>query len=257
MGATSSMSTVEPNRPSDSLLPATFVLPLDGSDFSLRAVPFASWWAQRFDADVFAITTPQTIDDAERLRLPVWLDALSTRTRLTAAVIDEDDPAHAIAQVVAARPNAAVCMATHARGRVGSVALGDVCERVLRTVNTPVLLIGSHCADAPGEDGPVLVCHDGSAAADAVVAPALAWGSAAGLAIVVAHVYRPSETSAPKAGDAVHRRLDAFGRNRRVEVISGSFPAGSIRDLAHELDASMIAMSTHGHTGANALAMGR
>jgi nucleotide-binding universal stress UspA family protein len=36
----------------------------------------------------------------------------------------------------------------------------------------------------------------------------------------------------------------------------GSFPAGSIRDLAHELDASMIAMSTHGHTGATSSEMG-
>jgi nucleotide-binding universal stress UspA family protein len=238
------------------LLPSTFVVPLDGSDFSLRALPFASWWAQRFDADVFAMTTPQTIDDTERLRLPAWLDTLRSCARLTTALIDDDDPAHAIAQVVAARPRAAVCMATHGRGLVGSLALGNLCERVLRTVNTPVLLVGRHCVDAPKVDGPVVVCHDGSAAADAIVAPARVWADAAGLAVVVAHVYRPSETSTAKAREALRQMLDALGRSARVELIAGSFPAGSIRDVAHELDASLIAMSTHGHTGATAIAMG-
>jgi nucleotide-binding universal stress UspA family protein len=234
------------------------VVPLDGTDFSLRALPFASWLADRFDAEVIAMTTPQTIDDEERRRMPAWLDVVRSGgdTAVTTTVIDDPEPAHAIAQVVETKARSAVCMATHARGRVGSLALGNVGEQVLRSVRTPVLLVGPHCAAEPKFDGPVVVCHDGSRAADAVVAPARAWATAAGLSISVVHVYRPTETSSRTAVEAVRPTLDVLGRHTGVEVVAGSFPAGAIRDLAHELDASLIAMSTHGRTGAARVAMG-
>jgi nucleotide-binding universal stress UspA family protein len=50
---------------------------------------------------------------------------------------------------------------------------------------------------------------------------------------------------------------DQLGAGTRMEVVAGSFPAGTIRDLAHELDASAIAVSTHGSTAAAEVAMGR
>jgi nucleotide-binding universal stress UspA family protein len=234
------------------------VVPLDGTDFSLRALPFASWWAERFNADVVAMTTPQSLDETDRTRPPAWLDAVPTndRVRVTKAVIDDDEPAHAVAQMVATKPSAAVCMATHARGAVGSLALGNVAEQVLRTVGVPVLLVGAHCTDDPSRDGPVVVCHDGSRAADAIVAPACAWADAAGLSTFVVHVYRPSEVSASTALQSLRATSTALGPGAPVELLHGSFPAGKIRELAHELDASLIAMSTHGRTGARRVAMG-
>ena len=146
-------------------IPVTFIVPLDGTDFSLRAIPVARRFATAFAADLHACTTPQTLDPRDRSTMPAWLEAVVADTalpRFTASVVDGDDPAHAVAELIAATPGSAVCMATHARGPIGSTALGHVARQVLLEVTAPVLLVGRHCADAPPEHGPLLVAHDGS-----------------------------------------------------------------------------------------------
>ena len=40
-----------------------------------------------------------------------------------------------------------------------------------------------------------------------------------------------------------------MGANASLELVRRSFPAGGIRDFAHEVDASLVALSTRGRTG--------
>ena len=242
-------------------MPSVLVVPLDGSDFAQRAVPVACRFAVAFDAEVVAVTTPQTTEEGAQLESPAWLTALTADTpdaRIRTVVAAADDPAHAVAELVAQTEGAAVCMATHARGAIGSAALGNVAQRVLREVPTPVLLVGRHCVIDDADHGPMVVAHDGSEAADAVLAPALAWASACGFPLVLVHVYHPLDVVSPeRLDDAVVSAHTRLGVGARLEVVASSFPAGAIRDLAHELDASAIAISTHGHTGAASVSMGR
>jgi len=148
-------------------------------------------------------------------------------------------------------------MSTHARGVVGTAALGNVAEHVVREVGVPVLLVGPHCAEAPFEHGPVVVCHDGSPAADAILEPARVWARGLDAPIVLVHVYHPLDTAtADDPQSVINPALASLGRGARAEVIAGSFAAGAIRNLAHELDASMIALSTHGHRGLSRVVMG-
>ncbi len=262
-----------PNRPStgtgrrgaleggdDSDVPESFLVPLDGTDFSLRAVPVAERFAAAFDADVHAFTTPQTLDEAERATSPAWLESLAARTtypRFRASVVEADDPTRAVVAQIGANPGSVVCMATHARGPIGSVALGNVASQVLRQIDVPALLVGPHCAEDAPRHGPMVVAHDGSAAADAVLAPARGWAHACGLPIVLVHVYHPLDVpSAEHPLDAIRPAFDFLGRETTVDVVASSFPAGAIRDLAHELDASVIALGTHGRTRAAAVVMG-
>ena len=159
-------------------VPSALVVPLDGSDFAQRAVPVACRFALAFDAEIVAVTTPQTIDEPHSSTRRPGCTALTDSTpdvRIRTVVSAADDPAHAVAEVVARTEGAAVCMATHARGAIGSAALGNIAQRVLREVATPVLLVGRHCAIDDADHGPMVVAHDGSPAADAVLAPALAW----------------------------------------------------------------------------------
>ncbi len=240
-------------------LPATFVVPLDGSDRSLRAVPIAASFAERFGADVVAVTTPTTTDADDRLAPPVWLRDLAGDDhypRLRVVVVD-DNPVNAVSMQVAANHDSVVCMATHARGAIGTMALGSVAQDVVREVGVPVLLVGRHCGEATFDSGPIVVCHDGSSAADAILTPARAWAHHLDLPIVVVQVYHPLDV--PTAEDptrAVRAVLDRLGPGARAEVVASSFPAGAIRDLAHEIDASMIALSTHGRTGAARMVLG-
>ena len=128
-------------------LPATFVVPLDGSDRSLRAVPIAASFAERFGADVVAVTTPTTTDADDRLAPPVWLRDLAgdDHYRRLRVVVVDDNPVNAVSMQVAANHDSVVCMATHSRGAIGTMALGSVAQDVVREVGVPVLLVGRHC----------------------------------------------------------------------------------------------------------------
>jgi nucleotide-binding universal stress UspA family protein len=240
-------------------VPATFVVPLDGSDFSLRAVPIAASFAERFGAEVVAVTTPLTNEDDDRLAVPAWLGDLARDGRygrLRVAMVD-DDPVDAVSMQVGANKDSVVCMATHSRGALGAMALGSVARDVVREVAVPVLLVGRHCPEAMFDTGPIVVCHDGSAASDAILAPVRAWSRHLELPIVVVQVQHPLDVpSAENPTRAVRPVLDCLGPGARAEVVVSSFPAGAIRDLAHELDASMIALSTHGRTGTARMVMG-
>ncbi len=158
----------------DGAMPRVFLVPLDGTDFSLRAVAIAERFAAAFDADVRAFTTPQTLDASERSAMPTWLESLvadTTYARFSASVVEGEDLATVVAEQVAATPGSVVCMATHSRGPIGSVALGNVAAQVLHQVDVPALLVGPHCSEHAPRHGPMLVAYDGSAAADAVLAP--------------------------------------------------------------------------------------
>jgi len=254
-------ATDRPARPAPALgaTPKRLVVPLDGSDFATRAVPVACRFAAAFGAEVVALTTPQSLDAASDT--PAWMADLAASTwdaPLRTVVALAGDPATAVADHVADRSGAAVCMATHARGAIGSTALGNVAQDVLRRAAVPVLLVGRHCEVDVDRHGPFVVAHDGSRAADAVLAPARAWAAACGVPLVLVHVYHPLDREMPAHPEAaLVAAADQLGAGTRMEVLAGSFPAGTIRDLAHELDASAIAVSTHGCTAAAEVAMGR
>jgi nucleotide-binding universal stress UspA family protein len=240
-------------------VPTRLVIPLDGTDFAARAVPVACRFAVAFGAQVVAITTPQSLDGARDT--PAWMADLAARSwpaPMRTVVAHAGDPVTAVADQVAEAPGAAVCMATHARGAIGSLALGNVAQDVLRRAGVPVLLVGHHCEVDVDRHGPIVVAHDGSLAADAVVGAARVWADACGVPVVLVHVYHPLDRETPSHPEAaLVAAADELGPGTRMEVVAGSFPAGTIRDVAHELDASAIAVSTHGCTAAAEVAMGR
>jgi len=70
-------------------------------------------------------------------------------------------------------------------------------------------------------------------------------------------VYHPLDTvTAADPTAAIRPALGVLGSSTRAEVVASSFAAGAIRDLAHEFDASMIALSTHGQRGLARVVMG-
>jgi nucleotide-binding universal stress UspA family protein len=240
-------------------LPTCFVVPLDGSDYSSRAVPVVSAWATRFDVDVFLTTTPATLDGHDRTRVPSWLESLVAGlgdARVKAIVADVGDPVAGIDALLEEHPGAVVAMATHGRGTVATIALGSVAQRIVREVRVPTMLVGRSCVPSP-MTGPVVVCHDGSDAADAVLPVARAWAKKLELPIELVHVFHPLDVASAEAPtEAVHAARDFLGAETPVHVVRDSSPANAIDAVAHRLGASLIAMSTHGRTGLARLALG-
>jgi nucleotide-binding universal stress UspA family protein len=218
--------------------PTTIVLAIDGGDLAPRALLVAQEWALRFGAllQIFAVEGEHRRDEfAELVRNRPWSWKLVDRSAIVPSVVE----------VTSADQTAAVCVATRAHSPLIDALSDEIAQELLRSVDVPVLLVGPRCR--PGEPGgPVVVAHDGSDA-DAVVDPARVWAGALGVPTVLLHVHQSflgglAEVMAPL--EAARRRLGTD----TLEVMSKSFPAGAIREYAHEVDASLIALSTRGRT---------
>ena len=236
-------------------LPSTLLVPLDGSDTAARAIPIATALAGGLGAGVALMTTPQTRDLAGRREAPEWLTEAAARVGATTRFVDEDDPAIAIASTADGLGDVTVCMTTHGHGRLTGATLGHVAEDVVRRVDGPVVLVGPDCED--WHAGPVLVCHDGSIAADAILPTAREWADALGLRASVVYAFHPLDVeSARELPTRVTDAAAALGATTPLHSVRDAFPAGAILTLAERLHPAMIAMSTHGRTGLGRIVLG-
>jgi nucleotide-binding universal stress UspA family protein len=128
---------------------------------------------------------------------------------------------------------------------------------VVQAVDVPVLLVGPHCSPA-APNGPVVVAHDGTPTVHAVLGPTRAWATACGRSLVLAHVRNLLDFGPDDELWATLRAAgNVLGPDTAVEVLRDSFPAAAIRELARELDASLLAVSARGRTGSLTASMGR
>jgi nucleotide-binding universal stress UspA family protein len=210
-------------------------------------------FARRLGAGVLLLTVATSLDEQPRVELPTWLDEVARSMdglRVDTVVSDARDPVDAIRDLASAHARSVVGMATHGRGALGSAALGSVAQQALREVDGPFLLVGRRCPTSSPARGPVVVCHDGSRSADAIVGPARAWAGALDLPVVVVEVLHPLDVSIATSPEGdVHGVAERFGPAGRVEVLRSSSPAAAIREYAEKVDASLVAISTHGRTG--------
>jgi nucleotide-binding universal stress UspA family protein len=233
-------------------VPSSLVVPLDGTEFGLRALTVAARLAPVFGAGLVAVTADP---GATGPTAPAWLAALVSEVapRLQITVAPTDDPVRAVSEFAAATPGVAVCMSTHGH----PVGIDEIAQRVVRTVDVPVLLVGPHCSPA-APNGPVVVAHDGTPTVHAVLGPARAWATACGRSLVLVHVRNLLDFGSDDELRATLRAAaDVLGPDTAVEVVRDSLPAAAIRELARELDASLLAVSTRGRTGSLTASLGK
>jgi nucleotide-binding universal stress UspA family protein len=175
-------------------------------------------------------------------------------------------------------------LATHGRSGLGRWLYGSVADHVLRHAPVPVLLISAGCAPAWPESGPgrILVPLDGSALAEAALAPAAALAGilrarllllravvppvATETAYATGHPYATGQPYAywdpAEALEATRSYLEPLAGGLRergltvdVEAAEGP-PAAAIASSAWERGAGLIAMATHGRSGVGRLVLG-
>ena len=172
----------------------TVIVPLDGSDFALRALPVATAAAGAFDAELLLVTTPMTLEEHDPSELPVWLPEAAAATgydRVRTELLPEHDELTALSRCVARVEEPALCMATRGRGALGTAVLGSVAQRAVHELGVPTALVGPNSDSEWRLDGPIVVCHDGSVASDAILPAAREWAEALRLKVVIVHVSRP------------------------------------------------------------------
>ncbi len=239
------------------------VVPLDGRDPSVRAVPVAVRLGRRIGIPTRLFST--SYDPDEQLR---WLEAVadlySVNDDISVSVSESDDPAAAI--VEAAGESGLVCMATAAsilphQGRIGSVA-----EEVIRKVSRPVALVGPEMEAQPGQGTErVVVPVDGSELSESSLEVAVDMAETFGVPLWIVTVVssRSGAAVAAKVGSSaalvesnyVNRLARDLATKRGFvadfDVLHGDNPASAIVDFTG--DNGTIVMSTHGRSGLSRL----
>lgn len=171
------------------------VIPVDGSSFSERAIPYAAAIARRSSGRlrVVLVHTPLSLYAADMPGTPVsqqWEDEhrqaeASYLEGVTAGLRErgiealgqrlDGDPAHELIEATKSQADLLV-MATHGRAGLERAWLGSVADEVLRHVRLPVLTVRPGEEAPPPEDpkfGHMLVATDGSEAAEAATTRAI------------------------------------------------------------------------------------
>ena len=161
------------------------IVPLDGSELSERALPYASLVAKSMSVPVelveaFDILPPAVRDrytpyvvsqmlEDEQHRSEEYLVPIRERLEKAGHTVSVSTlrgmPAEAIVALASADSEALVVMSTHGRSGIGRWVLGSVVDKVLHTAPNPVLIVR---ATATGSTSPeasmktVLAPLDGS-----------------------------------------------------------------------------------------------
>ena len=240
------------------------VVPLSASVASDSALLPAAELARRFGARVHLLAVG--IERAEAETMSERLDHLAPGIPATVHVRVHWDVAGSTIAFTGDFLFPIVCMATHARGRLGEVALGSNASRLISQTRDPVLLVGPECDPSRSlADGPVFACVDGSPASEEVLPVAVRWAKALGQGLrIVTGVEpapvrvdnRPAHRSHP-AGDDPEAYLASLADRWRVPGldVSGCVvydPIGPAQGLTLQAGAApcgLFAVTTHARTG--------
>ena len=190
----------------------TIMVPLDGSDFSRHAVPWALTVARPAGADVHLVHvmgTPygmgmvdeMTISPAvlleQRSAQQSWFDGLAERLTLSTGVsftaaVEEGEPWKALDRYAEQHGVDLVVMTSHARGPIARAALGSVSDVLVRHTRLPVLLARAY-SHAPEEReeaavSDVLVPLDGTPESETILDHAIELCVLTGASCTLLHV---------------------------------------------------------------------
>lgn len=240
------------------------IMPVDGSDFSWRALGPASALADQCSADLEilqVVTLPDDTGPAQDLLRETlaakaadsMISSLGSAT-ITVIVMGETVAA-AVAGHVESVPGAITVMSSVGRGRSAAM-IGSIAEELLGALFGPVMVVGPDSRiDQTDFRGEMIVPVDGSEASESVLGLAGAIGIALTARVWVVTV---TESPAPQGTDVsesayvanlAQRLSEQSHREVSYEVLHGKHPDRAVVEQAAALNASLILASTHGRTG--------
>jgi nucleotide-binding universal stress UspA family protein len=276
----------------------SILVPLDGHPLAEQALPVARHLAQQAGATLHVVTVQppmspllltsevaaaaQELEEETSKELAAYIGRIAGELRAAGVTVTtallHGPPADRLDTYVLDRWIELVVMTTHGRGGLSRLWLGSVADRLLRTLEVPVLLLRAHDAPQPTEYHRVLAVI-GERAELEVLEPALTLGALSGAtSYVLAHVVEPPApvlapvpVSAPGVEEDLLEtwqhgclrylapladRLRAHGLNAETKVVVGAPVAAEILELARSERADLIAMGTHGRRGLERLVLG-
>jgi nucleotide-binding universal stress UspA family protein len=265
---------------------ASILVPLDGSVFADRALPFAVSMARANQARLSLLhampAVPTLMQPWSELDVAAKLEGMAAQLRerglQATARTTHGDAANAILDAATDAHADLIVMATHGRGGIGRWLFGSVADQVLSRTTIPVMMIPASRAHVWPEDRPprILVPLDGSDLAEQALAVASATSGAAGVSLLLMRVV-PRSTDLARQFDPVHLSLRCLDPARlreaeqyleeiasSVHVATGPVdvlveegdPPHEIAKVAQQERVDLIAMATHGRTGLARVTLG-
>jgi nucleotide-binding universal stress UspA family protein len=269
------------------------LIPLDGSELAEIVLPFAEELAGALDSEVILIHVSESAEDKLFHTHQLYMEKMVEDTKQSAQrylhkTVKVDSVhlvGHAAEQIVdyADKENIGlIVMATHGRSGIRRWFMGEVASKVVRAAERPVALIRARDArpDARQKSllNKVLVPLDGSEISKAVIPYIGELASKLKAEVILYRVVALTHTVYSVPGEVVTRpyspeqmakimtksegylesvgaELGDKGINVRYEVGFG-VAAEEIIGFADEIQADLVAMSTHGHSGVRRWALG-
>jgi nucleotide-binding universal stress UspA family protein len=252
---------------------ARILVPLDGSDLALAAIPTARALARHFGAELHAISVARDAADVDRLHSKSMAALELDHGDDRAAVVVGGKPDEMIARRASELESCLVCLSTRARGRLGGAVFGSIARSLLRDTGGAIVALGP-LADRPGwlprpaiwpeplSVPRIVACVDGTAASENVLPTASGWARALGMSLTIV----TSIDDAPWPTRSEHRRYGSESNPERYlerlvnrwsatcavdgQIITDPIsPASGIRDHLAKSPASLVAVSTHARSG--------
>ena len=276
------------------------LVPLDGSPFAEQALPWAIAIARKARARlrlalVHQLPWPPPLDQASgRLYAQVelvlrksqreYLRGVSARTKgeqqiqVATAMLD-GSPAPALRDYIRDVGVDLVVMTTHGRGGIQRAWLGSVADQLVRSLETPLLLIrpkeGAAAAPRVKE---ILVPLDGSRRAEAALPAAVSLASLLGARLALVQAVQPlvivtdppmrfprgfdEELTALRRREAqdyldgIAEQVTGLGVPASGAAVLGAGAFDTIQAAAHAPATGMVALATHGRGGLRRLVLG-
>lgn len=189
-----------------------------------------------------------------------WMKPLAERHSADLHLVEHRSVSSGVREVLVDQPDALVCMSVDATGSrldVMDLVLGSISEDILRSGHHRCVLVGPNVHTSRLEDGPVVVCVDGSPFGEGILDDARAWVEATSAQSWLVNVSdgAPLPADLDEAG-YVHEVARRLGPSTDWEVLHGRDPATAIIDFAEKVGAASIVMGTHGRSGVARAALG-
>lgn len=268
-------------------------VPLDGSPFSMTAVPVAIDRARRAGGSVHLaiVTEPPPQAPGEPPLDPSFLRAMHADHRrfldrvlaregnhgipVTGEVL-EGPAVSTLLAAIRAHSSGLVVMASHGRGGFSRFWLGSTALGLVRGSPAPILLLRlAEGAAAPFRPRRVLLPLDGTGFGDEVIWQALALAGTEEveylLVRVIAAVPAVLSAALPLHDEARHARreheaadylagvrasLESRGATVRTEILDGEAPGPRLVEFIESEQPDLVAMATHGRSAVGRLLLG-
>ncbi len=232
----------------------TVIVPVDVTDPSAPELTMARSFAKKSHANLVLVHVTDEADVSHRQRAMTELADRLRPQRVEARVVRGADPAQAISDLTGQEPDSIVCMATRGPGVLSSTLLPTVAGPVVRWSHVPVMLIGPHCQEEPGNVAELAAFIDGSDVSDAVLALTGLLGEQWDLPVSVLEVVPPQARPGGNS-DVVQdsfvlrsaaRLRERYGVEAAGATVDGTHAADSIAAWAAEHPKSIIVLGSHG-----------